>query len=684
MKNLLIFFSLLTLSLLLTGCGKKDEQQSSVEAMSFQEFVPIYNSYIDKWLAGEVATLQEKLKEVEGEEKEQIIRDIKKLEFRQSLDGYFSLSSEEELPAGLEWEDGMEHPEIGDPRAKKGGVLRTRYVNFPPTLRAFGPESNNFWRGILYENVEMGLISLHPENGAVIPAVADKWAVTNEGRTVVFHIDQKARFDDGVKISSLDFLCNVFYRISDYVHNPYSKQYFREQFAQIKSYGEEYVAITLPSAKPLLPYFCNLTPAPRHFYKDYGPDYEQRYQWKYVPTAGAYTVKPSGIVKGVSITQTRVKDWWAKDKKYYKYRYNPDAVRTTSIKDDSKAFELLRAGQLDYMLTTKPETWYEKTEIPEVFNGYIEKSEFYNIYPRRPLGIYLNTHKPQLSDVNFRIGVHHALNWQKIINTVYRGDFARLQQFSDGWSRYTEKSVKAREYSVEKARAAFRKAGYTAEDENGFLINSEGQKASMEVTFGNSPEMLKFMPILKIEAKAAGLNLVLDPLESGVWRKKLDEKSYEGCIVIFGVTPPFPQYYQMVHSSNAYDAEGNPKRGTNNLYNIADKKLDELSLNMRFAKTEEELEKNAKEAQIRMWELALFVPAFTTDFLRVSSWRWVCWPDSETTQFLPAMTYEPRDVFVSWIDEEKKKETLEAKRTGKSFPEVVNIYDKHRKKGGNE
>ncbi len=37
-------------------------------------------------------------------------------------------------------------------------------------------------------------------------------------------------------------------------------------------------------------------------------------------------VKDEDIVKGVSITLTRAKDWWAKDMKYYRNMYNADKI----------------------------------------------------------------------------------------------------------------------------------------------------------------------------------------------------------------------------------------------------------------------------------------------------------------------------------------------------------------------
>ncbi len=398
------------------------QQSTAVQAMTLEQFTETYNDYIAKWLDTQAEELEAKLEK--NPEDQTLLDRLKVIKERQDLEGYFVYKSELDLPANLKWYDGLEHPEIGDSKAQKGGVINRYESSFPNTIRAFGSQANSGgYRDLLYDDVGMSLIGLHPENGEVIPALADRWAVTEDGKTVVFHIDQDATFHDGVKVTARDFPFGVFVRISDYVNAPYAKTYFREQFAQICTYGEEYVSVTLPKVRPMQPYFCSLSPAPSHFYNEYGPDFEERYQWRFIPTTGAYKVEPQDIVKGVSITQTRVLDWWAKDKKYYRYRFNPDAVVTKTIREDSKAFELFRAGQIDYFMTTRPELWYEKTEIPEVFKGYIEKSVFYNEYPRRPYGFYLNLSRPKLQDLNFRIGVHHAMNWKKVIDVNLTGAF---------------------------------------------------------------------------------------------------------------------------------------------------------------------------------------------------------------------------------------------------------------------
>ncbi|MEM9081086.1 MAG: ABC transporter substrate-binding protein [Verrucomicrobiota bacterium] len=479
----------LLVGLVLFGCS--DSKDEKVAVTKFEEFYPQYNEYIAGWIEGELTRLsgvkgdlEERLAGAEdGERKaleeqlEEVGTDVARMEFRKNLGDYFAFKSIEDLPEGLNWEDGMDEAEIGDPARKRGGTFRYYWPNFPPTMRPFGTESNHSARNDLYDDLEIGLVGLHPETLGVTPAVAREWAVSEDKRTVYFRLDPDAKYNDGVKVEAVDVPFGIFLRVSDNVVTPYQKQYYREQFAQIAVYDEETLSITLANAKPLTPYFTNVAPAAKHFYKDYGPDYEERYQWKVPPTTGAYFVKDEDIVKGVSVTLTRAKDWWADDKKYYRNLYNPSRIRYTVVRDEPKAFELFKAGEIDFFRRLiQPDYWYEKSEEEVFFDGYIEKHEFYIKYPHIPWGLWLNTAQGLLGDRNVRLGLQHGMNMQRVIDVEFRGDYERLPQMSGGYGEFSDPELKAREFSVVKAREYFAKAGFTTVGGDGILETADGTR----------------------------------------------------------------------------------------------------------------------------------------------------------------------------------------------------------------
>lgn len=691
MNRIFRILGLAVMTIAFLGCGQEEEQAE--RSSGFDEFLVQYNRYIKDWLteqkamsAAELAKAETAIATADAENKlllekriTALKREEEKLSFRESLGNYFRYAKVAEIPNDLIWEEGLNEEEIGDERAKKGGTFRSFIMSFPPTIRSFGDNSNNGFRGTLYDGIDMPLVGLHPKSMEMIPGLAKQWAVSKDGRTVYFMIDKEARYSDGSAVKAQDFLFAIYIRISDNIVNPFAKQFFRENMAGFTVYDDHTLSVSLPEVQIYAPAVAgSMTPSAPHFYKDYGPDFTERYQWKFPPTTGAYEVLPGDVKKGVSITQTRVKNWWAKDRKYYRYRFNPDWIVHTVVREESKAFELFRAGELDTFGITRPEYWYEKSEIDPVFHGYIERHTFYSQYPAIPRGLYMNVSKPLLKEKQIRIGIQHAMNWQKVIDVIYRGDYTRLDAFNQGYLLFSDPSIQARKYSISMARAAFREAGFTETDRNGFLKRKDGTKLSISVSYRADPQFDRIFAILKEDAKACGFDLRLDANEATVDYKKVMLKQHEMTFTGWVITPPTPDFHQFLHSSNARDERGNLKPQTNNIFAWGREDTDALCEKARNARDEEELRHVSFQLQRIMYDEAIFVPAYTVNFVRMGSWRWVRWPDSNETRFSPPVVYDPMESYVHWIDEEMKAETMEAKRNGDSFEEVNKIVDEYR------
>src|SRR5690606_27333619 len=170
------------------------------------------------------------------------------------------------------------------------------------------------------------------------------------------------------------------------------------------------------------------------------------YNWKIEPNTGPYQI--SEIRKGKYIEFTRVDNWWASDKKYFRNRFNVEHVRIKVIRDLNIAHNYFTKGELDTFPLIMPRLWYKKAQGPAYDNGYIGKIKFYNDVPQPAQGMFLNEADPLLTDHNVRIGLAHAMNFDKVIQTVLRGDYERLQTQNEGYGDYTNKSIRAREFDL--------------------------------------------------------------------------------------------------------------------------------------------------------------------------------------------------------------------------------------------
>jgi microcin C transport system substrate-binding protein len=607
---------------------------------------------------------------------------------------FFRFATPADIPGDLDWEDGSDLPDFGSPEAKKGGTFYTWIQDFPRTLRRFGPDANGGFRPFILDDVVMQLGRRHPNDTSItetgfryFPGIAREWALDKENATVYVRIDPEARFSDGEPITADDMLFMFFLYQSPHIRAPWYNNWYNRKYTSITKYDELTFSITQPEVRPdLLFKVMELEPLPEHFYRELGEDYVERYQWRFVPTSGAYEVRPENLKKGQSITLTRVKDWWAKDKKFWRNRYNFDRLHFTVIRDIPKAFESFRKGELDRFGGTLPEYWYEKMPdgAEEVQKGYVHKSVFYNDRPRPTYGLWINEARPLLDNRDVRVGIQHATNWDLVIEKYFRGDYQRMRTNSDGYGEFTHPTLQPRGYSVDKALEHFAKAGFVNRGADGILVNEAGERLSFTLTTGYQ-NFRDVLTILAEEAAKAGLEYRLEILDQTASWKKVQEKKHDIAFTAFAVSAEmYPRYWDFGHSVNAYDRaflpDGSPnpdrklKTQTNNLQSLAYPELDAMIEAYRASSDAEEMKELAFKMEEFLYEDASFVPGFVIPFYRVLHWRWFRFPD----EFDVKLSRGPDQYFLSWIDTEMKKETLEARKSGKTFPPVIRDYDQYR------
>ncbi len=589
---------------------------------------------------------------------------------RRALGDYLVYREEADLPRGLVWQDGQGEPELGSPEARKGGTMRMALQrSFPNTLRPFGPNSNNATRRYIYDDIDLQLTRLHPETGAVIPGTADRWALSPDGATVYFHIDEKARFSNGAPLTARDFVTALYVRTSEYGMEPFYGDFYLNNFCRVAIYGNHIVAVTLPSAKPSAAFYAAIPASCTSFYAEFGPDYPTRYQWRVAPTTGGYTVDPSGLIMGRQLTMKRVRNWWAANRRFTRYSCNVDRLVYSFVSETSKARELFRIGELDVFSARDADFWYEGLEIEPVHRGYIQRVHFCNIWPRNCFGFHLNGSRYPFNDEQMRLGFQQALNIQAVIDTIFRGDYTRLGSYFSGFGSYTDERIRALPYSPEKARACFARAGYTEEGRDGILHKPDGTRLQIVVSARIDPVYANCMNLLREDAAHCGLDLRFEQMDDTVFFLKVMDKQYSAAIFSWGFSPPLPNPAQFFLSRYAFSPDGTPAKGTNNITATASPELDSAILSCQMARTEEEAVEAHHRVQRLIADTASWVPGWTTSYWRFAQWRWVCWPDTDECHFCPPRYYDPMDSHLYWIDEKKQRETLKARSEGRSFPE---------------
>ncbi|MBI9086753.1 MAG: ABC transporter substrate-binding protein [Desulfobacterales bacterium] len=573
----------------------------------------------------------------------------------------------ETLPAGIQWLTNDTDPVFASDRAVPGGSFHSAIMSFPMTFRSVGPDSNGVFAGQLRAN-QLSLIGLHPNTLHIIPELATHWAFGDDKKTMYFKLNPDARWSDGHPVTADDFAYTLTFMRSREIVAPWYNDYYAREIDRVIVYDDHTLAVVAAKPVPDLHLRITIGPTPEHFYGKLGDDFVRRYNWKIVPNTGPYQI--SDFQKGKSVIFTRKKDWWAAKMRYFRHRFNVDTVKFTVVRDFNLQWEYFKKAKLDAFGITLPSYWHVKSKTPVVENGYVHRIWFFNDTQQSAQGMWLNQDRPILKDPAARYAFAHAMNVEKVIGQVLRNDYFRLEHGFVGYGDYSNESIRARRFDLDRVRTYLTGAGWQRGPDG--IWQKDGQRYSVEVTYSLEAHTPRLV-VLKEEAKKAGIELRLQQMDSATAFKKFLEKKHDVAWMGWS-TSMRPQFWEHFHSANAH------KPQTNNITNTDDPELDRLIDAYRNSLAETERKELAIAIEAAIHETGCFVPTFMVPYVRIAYWRWWRLPESPGTK-------ESGDLFdpfgstaggLFWFDPVLYEETRAAMKAGRSFDPVTRVDETHK------
>lgn len=488
------------------------------------------------------------------------------------------------------WECGADEPDIGDENAKKGGRVRLANAGpYPAHFLAFGSVAPQFFHYNLYTAVEIPLVARHPQTGRDIPGTAEAWAV--DGNTILFRLNPAARYSNGRPLRAADYVLGALLRAES---GDASFEQLRDAAVALEACGDSLLRLTLRQApRSAAEAAALLHAAEPAFYAEFGSDYRTRYADRAAPTTGAYTL--GSTERGRMAELRRVPDWWARDLRYYRHRFNADAVEHHFLTDEAQAWEFLLRGRLDLLQTRKVSVWQQRR--PELEAQGLVAAAFTAEYPLPPYGIALNAER--LNDTALRRGLMHAVDMAQAIALLTCGEGERLTTFHSGYGALTPRDTPTAGYDISAARAAFAEAGYDHRGEDGILRRADGTPLRLRFTYTPSDKTSTLAAVLAASARRCGADIVPEPVPWQTAAKMQEEGDYD---LLFWVTvaPPAPEPARFLSSRAAgYDAP----------FRLRDARMDAL-LEVYAAAPPAECAAALAAVDSRLAELAVWIPAW--------------------------------------------------------------------------
>lgn len=572
------------------------------------------------------------------------------------------------MTESVRWLTNENEPVIASPNAKQGGTYNTYMLTFPLTFRVVGPDSNNYTRSYFTDN-QLSLVNYHSDTDKLLPELATHWAYSKDGRTMYFRLNQAAKWSDGVPVTPDDFIFVLEFMRSKHIQDPWYNDYFTKDIEKVTKHGDYIVSVTATKRIPDLWQTVSISPIPKHFYGKMNKTYVTEYNWKIEPNTGPYILKD--FSKGKYLLFEKKKDWWAKDLRYFRNRFNVEYIRIEVIRDPNVAFEYFRKGLIDAYDATRPEIWYEKGTGDIFDKGYVNKLWYYNQARRPTSGLYLNLDKEIFKDRNLRYALAHAINFDKLNSQILRNEAVRLNTFYEGYGAYTNKSIKAREFNIAKVESYMKASGWKRGKDG--IWEKGGQRYSVTITYGQE-QLTPRVVVLQEEAKKAGIEINLELLDPSTSYKKVMEKKHDIAYMAWS-TSFRPSPWQSFHSDNAH------KPQTNNINNIDDPEMDRMIEKYRDSTSEQERILLSKKIQQKLYESGAWIPLNTLPFFREFHWRWMKFPDVPGFKDTSSVFDNPASAGYFWVDEDLKKETKEAMKSGKTFTPVSRVIEKYKEPG---
>ena len=328
-------------------------------------------------------------------------------------------------------------------------VLNRGIVIDPETLDAHKARSDQ--AAVVLRDIGEGLVSYSP-SGALVPGVAEKWAVSDDGLTYTFHLRTDAKWSNGDAVTAKDFVF-AFERLAD----PKTAAFYAQLLGDItglRALDDQTLVINLlqPTA-----YLASLLTHPATFpmhagsITEHGDGFARPGK---LLSNGAYVL--TDWIPGSVLTLKRNAHYWNDA------ATSIDEVRHHVITQDVTQLARYRAGELDVTGTVPPDSFKQVRE---------ELGDQLRVSPR--LGIYyygFNLTQPRFKESpELRQALSMAIDRELLVEKITaRGETPAYSWVPPGVDNYTPPTFSYAELSQQErnqiARRLYKEAGYS--DEN--------------------------------------------------------------------------------------------------------------------------------------------------------------------------------------------------------------------------
>ncbi|MEM7536764.1 MAG: ABC transporter substrate-binding protein [Chloroflexota bacterium] len=327
------------------------------------------------------------------------------------------------------------------------------------------------------------LIGLDANTGMLIPSeLAETWGIADDGRTYTFTLRDDILWSDGTPVTAQDVKFTYDAILDEAVQSPFRLSMQQIESVEAVSDTELTVSLVSPNCSALMALRRPLLPS--HLYADDFSDLRTNSQSE-MPTIGAGPFLFGERVRGqrVSLVPNDSYGGGTPSIEQWTYLVVPDMDERQQMmvegKIDLVSLDTDEIALLDDVAGT---TMYRYAS-----DGYhfisLNLGDPSNPQPGRDAGDLLaQDPHPILGDVNVRLALAHAIDYDQIINEVYEGEGYRLGSYISPIVEWAfDDSIEPYAYDIELASQYLADAGWADSDDDG-ILDKDGVPLQLSLT----------------------------------------------------------------------------------------------------------------------------------------------------------------------------------------------------------
>ena len=313
----------------------------------------------------------------------------------------------------------FQHFDYVNPDAPKGGSLRTASRGTFDSFNPFIPKGN----AVSTRSIETLLTSSADEAFTEYGLIAESMEVPDDRSWVIFNLNPKARWHDGVPITADDVVWSFETLLTQ------GRENYRTYYGsvdKVEKLAERRVKFQFKEQENReLPLIVGQLPIlPKHYWetKEFGSTTLE-------PPLGSGPYRIKDFEPGRYVVYERVADYWGADLPVNRGQNNFDTQRVDFFLDDTAIRLALKSQDVDFRFENQAKAWASDYDVPAVEKGHLIKQSVRHQLPTGMQAFVMNSRRPIFADLRVRKALGYAFDFEWTNKQLFYSQYTRTESY---------------------------------------------------------------------------------------------------------------------------------------------------------------------------------------------------------------------------------------------------------------